>query len=81
MRSLWFPKHPQRLSKPLRADHEGYRSTRRSDYRILPRIDENKQSVLVVRSTTGRTPTDPSVVCQLLVDKTAVIGQPEKGLS
>lgn len=41
--------NPQRLSKPLRGDLEGYRSARRGDYRILIRIDEDKQSVLVVR--------------------------------
>ena len=41
--------NPQRLSKPLRGDLEGYRSARRGDYRILIRIDEDEQSVLVIR--------------------------------
>ncbi len=41
--------NPQRLSKALRGDLEGYRSARRGDYRILIRIDEEVQTVLVIR--------------------------------
>lgn len=41
--------NPQRSSKPLRGDLQGYSSARRGDYRILIRIDEDKQTVLVVR--------------------------------
>lgn len=47
--TVTLAENPQRLSKPLRADLEGYCSARRGDYRILIRIDEDKHLVLVVR--------------------------------
>jgi mRNA interferase RelE/StbE len=41
--------NPARLSKPLTNELSGYRSARRGDYRVLIRIDEPTQVVLVVR--------------------------------
>ncbi|MDQ3155788.1 MAG: type II toxin-antitoxin system RelE/ParE family toxin [Actinomycetota bacterium] len=41
--------NPQKLSKPLRGDLDGYRSARRGDYRVLIRIIESDEAVLVVR--------------------------------
>lgn len=41
--------NPQRLSKPLRGQFEGYRTARRGDYRVLLRIDEPEHFVLVAR--------------------------------
>ncbi|MGB5151731.1 MAG: type II toxin-antitoxin system RelE/ParE family toxin [Mycobacterium sp.] len=40
--------NPQRLSKPLRGDLDGYRSARRGDYRVVFRIDEDKHTVVIV---------------------------------
>lgn len=40
--------NPQRLSKPLRGDLDGYHSARRGDYRVVFRIDEDERSVVVV---------------------------------
>jgi mRNA interferase RelE/StbE len=40
--------HPQRLSKPLRGDLDGYHSARRGDYRVVFRIDEDERTVVVV---------------------------------
>lgn len=39
--------NPQRLSKPLRGDLDGYHSARRGDYRVVFRIDEDKRTVVV----------------------------------
>lgn len=39
--------NPYRLSKPLHAELAAYRSARRGDYRILLRIDDDNQTVLV----------------------------------
>jgi len=47
--TVTLAENPQQLSKPLRADLEGYRCARRGDYRILIRLDEDKHLVLVVR--------------------------------
>ena len=44
-----FPVNSQRLSKPLTGEFEGLRSARRGDYRVLIEVDENTQTVLVVR--------------------------------
>ncbi len=41
--------NPQKLSKPLRGDLDGYRSARRGDYRVLIRIIESDEAVLVLR--------------------------------
>ncbi len=46
--TVTLAENPQRLSKPLRGDYEGYRSARRGDYRILIRIDEEERHVIVV---------------------------------
>ena len=40
--------NPQRLSKPLRGDLDGYHSARRGDYRVVFRIDEDERTVVVV---------------------------------
>jgi mRNA interferase RelE/StbE len=40
--------NPQRLSKPLRGELDGYRSARRGDYRVVFRIDEDNRTVIVV---------------------------------
>ncbi|WP_428339101.1 type II toxin-antitoxin system RelE family toxin [Mycobacterium sp.] len=40
--------NPQRLSKPLRGDLDGYHSARRGDYRVVFRIDEDERSLVVV---------------------------------
>ena len=41
--------NPQRLSKPLVGDLVDLRSARRGDYRVLLRLDESAQVVLVIR--------------------------------
>lgn len=41
-------RNPQRLSKPLRGDLDGYHSARRGDYRVVFRIDEDERTVVVV---------------------------------
>lgn len=46
--TVTLAENPQRLSKPLRGDYDGYRSARRGDYRILIRIDEGERHVVVV---------------------------------
>lgn len=40
--------NPQRLSKPLRGELDGYRSARRGDYRVVFRIDDNDHAVVIV---------------------------------
>ncbi|MPY86240.1 MAG: type II toxin-antitoxin system RelE/ParE family toxin [Actinophytocola sp.] len=40
---------PARVSKPLRNELSPYRSARRGDYRVLIRIDDAADTVLVVR--------------------------------
>jgi mRNA interferase RelE/StbE len=40
--------NPQRLSKPLRGQLDGYRSARRGDYRVVFRIDEDARTVVIV---------------------------------
>ncbi len=45
--TVTLPENPQRLTKPLRGELEGYRSARRGDYRILIRIDEEERHVIV----------------------------------
>jgi mRNA interferase RelE/StbE len=40
--------NPQRLSKPLRGQLDGYRSARRGDYRVVFRIDENARGCVKV---------------------------------
>jgi len=40
---------PARLSKPLRHELADYRNARRGDYRVLIRIDDRAQVVLVIR--------------------------------
>ena len=44
-----LPTDPARRSTPLVGEHEGLRSARRGDYRVLLRIDEREQLVIVVR--------------------------------
>jgi mRNA interferase RelE/StbE len=38
---------PQRLSKPLRGELDGYHSARRGDYRVVFRIDEDEHTVVI----------------------------------
>jgi mRNA interferase RelE/StbE len=40
--------NPQRPSKPLRGEPDGYRTTRRGDYRVVFRIDEDDHTVVIV---------------------------------
>ena len=40
--------NPQRLSKPLRGEMDGYRTARRGDYRVVFRIDEDEHTVVIV---------------------------------
>ena len=40
--------NPQRLSKPLRGEMDGYRTARRGDYRVVIRIDEDGHTVVIV---------------------------------
>ena len=47
--TVTLAENPQRLSKPLRGQFEGYRTARRGDYRVLLRIDEPGHFVLVAR--------------------------------
>lgn len=42
-------KNPRRLGAPLRGELEGVWSARRGTYRILYRIDEGNQEVIVLR--------------------------------
>ena len=44
-----LPDDPARRSKPLVGQLEGLWSARRGDYRVLLRIDEREQLVIVVR--------------------------------
>ncbi len=44
-----LPADPARRSQPLVGELEGLRSARRGDYRVLLRIDEREQLVIVVR--------------------------------
>lgn len=44
-----LPQNPPRLTKPLSGDLEGYRSARRGDYRVIVRLDESAQVVIVHR--------------------------------
>lgn len=41
--------NPLRLTKPLVGDFAGLRTARRGEYRVLVRVDEDAQVVLVVR--------------------------------
>lgn len=41
--------HPRRVVKPLRADLAGIHSARRGTYRVLYRINDSAQEVLVLR--------------------------------
>lgn len=47
--TVTLPTNPHRLSKPLRGDLDGLRSARRGDYRVLFRVDDSTQELLVVR--------------------------------
>lgn len=40
--------NPRRLSKVLRGELAAYRSARRGDYRVLFRIDDEKQTIVIV---------------------------------
>jgi mRNA-degrading endonuclease RelE of RelBE toxin-antitoxin system len=40
--------NPQRLSKPLRGELAAHRSAHRGDYRVLFRIDEGEQTIIIV---------------------------------
>ena len=44
-----LPMNPARLSKPLGGNLEGLRSARRGDYRVLLWIDDDQETVVVVR--------------------------------
>jgi mRNA interferase RelE/StbE len=44
-----LPGNPLRLSKPLTGEFAELRSARRGDYRVLIQVDENTQTVLVLR--------------------------------
>jgi mRNA interferase RelE/StbE len=39
--------NPQRLSKPLRNELEGFRSARRGDYRAVFRVDEERHTIVI----------------------------------
>ena len=41
--------NPERMSKPLQGDLDGFRSARRGDYRVLFSLDEPTKVLLVVR--------------------------------
>lgn len=47
--TVTLPGNPERMSKPLRGEFEGFRSARRGDYRILFSFDEPTGTLLVVR--------------------------------
>ena len=40
--------NPHRLSKPRRQELASYRGARRGDYRVLFRIDDNAQAIVIV---------------------------------
>lgn len=44
-----LPSNPRRMSKPLQGEFEGLHSARRGDYRVLFRLDQMTQTLLVVR--------------------------------
>jgi mRNA-degrading endonuclease RelE of RelBE toxin-antitoxin system len=44
-----LPRHPEQMSKPLRANLDGLRSARRGDYRVLFTLDYEQSKLLVVR--------------------------------
>ena len=44
-----LPSNPQRLSKPLRYDLEGWHTARRGDYRVTFRMDDDKQQLVIGR--------------------------------
>ena len=44
-----LPDNPAPLSKPLTGDLDGYRSARRGDYRVILRLDEEAQVVILHR--------------------------------
>lgn len=44
-----LPMNPARLSKPLGGSLEGLRTARRGDYRVLLWIDDEQETVVVVR--------------------------------
>ncbi len=46
-----LPANPERMSKPLRGDLEGYRSARRGDYRVLLRLDDQTHTLVLHRVT------------------------------
>ncbi|CAN5360694.1 type II toxin-antitoxin system RelE/ParE family toxin [soil metagenome] len=47
--TVTLPGNPERMSKPLRGELEGFRSARRGDYRLLFSLDPLSQTLLVVR--------------------------------
>ena len=47
--TVTLPTNPERMSKPLRDELEGFRSARREEYRILFSLDESTRTLLVVR--------------------------------
>jgi mRNA interferase RelE/StbE len=47
--TIVLPANPLRLTKALTGELEGLRSARRGDYRVLVRIDEQADHVLIVR--------------------------------
>ena len=49
--------NPHRVGKPLKLDFEGLHGTRRGDYRIIYRIDEDDHRIDVIASNTGPMPT------------------------
>jgi mRNA interferase RelE/StbE len=44
-----LPDNPARMSKPMTGDLEGYRSARRGDYRVILRLDDEAQVVILLR--------------------------------
>lgn len=44
-----LPENPQRISKPLRDELEGFYSARRGDYRVIFSLDEKLGQLLIIR--------------------------------
>jgi mRNA-degrading endonuclease RelE of RelBE toxin-antitoxin system len=40
--------NPQRLSKPLRGELDGYHSARRGDYRVVFRFEDDEHTVVII---------------------------------
>ncbi|QOR69599.1 type II toxin-antitoxin system RelE/ParE family toxin [Ruania alkalisoli] len=47
--TVTLPTNPERMSKPLAGELEGYRSARRGDYRVIFSLDDATSELLVIR--------------------------------